>query len=821
MTIYMKRLIFILVLLQIVFISSVANAMDDNFAVHFPMSLNNDNTITETSTGNTYVVNHSLPPLSVDGAVNKALRFDGYSNYIKASIPAPSLSTSALTVSVWVAPESYPMMTIDHDGEEYTDVAGNYDPDNTAMKGFAFMLGSRGSYKFMFYVSGWPVEVIASDKLALYSWNHLVATIDIDNKTCKLYNNGKVVGSGSCNGTINTGSSNFYIGKSPMLKVQDGFNLNTFCGIIDDIDIYNYVNTNILNIKPQSEPVFCYPKSRYADDLFRPAFHGMPSGGWTNETHGAIYYNGRFNLFFQKNPNGPYMARLNWGHIVSDNLYKWSEVPIAIRPDQNYDKKGCWSGCVFTDDKLTCGKPNIFYTAVDYTKASIAQAVPVDDDLLVWDKVAVNPIISAKPSGLSDDFRDCFLFKNNNTFYMVVGTSKNNIGAATLHKYDADTKLWSNDGKIFYGGTSQDINGTFWEMPCLKKIGDKWIFIVTPLNTAVGVKTIYWIGNINSDGTFSPTSINPSTIELEGVAKQGYGLLSPTLFDYEGKTILLGIVPDKLLPSDNYKMGYAHTYSLPREISIGANNELVQKPYSGLQSMRTSIKYTATNFDIMSEQTLSPVKGRKAELCGSFVLGSSNFGFKIFCNGNNSGKVYYSPSEHKLVVDFTGMTHLSNDTGIFNGIYKSEIPKTFKVGDVIKIDVFVDHSVLDIFINDTWATSIRVFPTADADGMSIFSDGITHVNSIEAFTLDEENNALTGINSVGKSDAEISFNNGGFVCSGLSAGDIVNVYDINGRLVTSQKTTSHQNIVGQMCKGCYIVKIVAKNGNYITKKINI
>lgn len=816
----MKRILLILALLQTGFAASIADAADENFAVHFPMSLNADNTITETVTGNAYAVNHSLSPLSVDGAAGQALRFDGYSNYVKAAIPVASLSTSALTVSAWVAPESYPMMTIDHDGEEFTVLAGNYDPDNTAAKGFALMVGSRGSYKFVFYVSGWPVEVTASDKLALYSWNHLVATIDIASKTCKLYNNGTAVGSASCNGAISTGASDFYIGKSPATKMQDSFNLNTFCGIIDDIDIYNSANTGILNNKPQSEPVFSYPASRYAADLCRPAFHGMPSGGWTNETHGAVYYNGKFNVFFQKNPNGPYMARLNWGHIVSDNLYNWSEERIAISPEQSYDKKGCWSGCVFTDDELTGGKPNIFYTAVDYAKASIAQAVPADDNLLVWDKVTTNPIISGKPTGLSDDFRDCYVFKNNGTFYMIVGTSKNNIGAATLHTYNATTKTWSNDGKMFYCGTSQSLNGTFWEMPCIKKIGDKWMFVVTPQNTGAGVKAIYWIGDINADGTFAPASTTPQTIEMNGMAKQGYGLLSPTVFDYQGKTIMLGIVPDKLASTENYKMGYAHTYSLPREISIGTNNELIQKPYAGLQSMRTSTKYAATNVDIASEQTLSPVKGRKAELCGSFVVGSFNFGFKIFSDGNKSGKVYYSPSANKLVVDLTGVARVANDAGVFDGLYESTLPTTFKAGDVVKIDLFVDHSVLDIFINDTWATSIRIFPTDDAaDGMSVFADGTTHINAIDAYTLDETQNASTGINSAADSDAEISFKDGKMICNGLSAGDLINVYNIGGTLVASQKATSQNEIAEQTFKGCYIVKIIKKDGNNIIKKM--
>ena len=54
--------------------------------------------------------------------------------------------------------------------------------------------------------------------------------------------------------------------------------------------------------------------------------------------------------------------------------------------------------------------------------------------------------------------------------------------------------------------------------------------MVTPLNTKLGVHTLYWTGCINSDGTFAPDSEAPKTLELPGFSKDGYGFLSPTIF---------------------------------------------------------------------------------------------------------------------------------------------------------------------------------------------------------------------------------------------------------------------------------------------------
>ena len=130
--------------------------------------------------------------------------------------------------------------------------------------------------------------------------------------------------------------------------------------------------------------------------------------------------------------------------------------------------------------------------------------------------------MNGRPDGLSDDFRDCFLFRDGDKLYMIAGTSKDGIGATTLHRYDKLTGKWSNDGNIFFRGTSKAQDGTFWEMPSVTKFGNKWVFMVTPLNTKLGVHTLYWTGCINSDGTFAPDSEAPKTLELPGFSKDGY-----------------------------------------------------------------------------------------------------------------------------------------------------------------------------------------------------------------------------------------------------------------------------------------------------------
>lgn len=810
----MKRIYKNTILSMAVFLPVLSQAQ----LVKMPMDVAQDGTTYEQVSGKSFKVNGALAPYCVQGAKGKAWRLDGYSSYLQAQIDPTVISEKQqLTFSLWVAPESYPMMKLDQDGEWFTTMAGNLKASDLNVeenrdKGFAFRLGSHGTYMFICHVKGWKVMLKASDKLARYKWNHLVVTVDAENKQVVMYNNGVQVATAKCQqGGMNGGAADFMIGKSFLDDKMDGlFCLNTYNGLIDDFEIFEGINSEVINEKAENVPVLTYSPERYADDILRPSFHGMPSGAWTNETHGAVYYNGKYHVFFQKNPNGPYMSRLNWGHIVSDNLYKWEEDPTAISPEEAYDKKGCWSGCVFTDDELTGGKPNIFYTAVDYGRATIAQAQPADDDLLTWTKKSGNPVINGRPNGLTDDFRDCYVFRNGTDLYMIVGSSKNGVGVTTLHKYDKSTKTWSNDGKLFFSGSNANQDGTFWEMPNITKIGDKWLFTATPLNTGVGVRTLYWTGSINADGTFAPDSRTPKTVEMAGFSKDGYGLLSPTIFQKDGKTLMLGIVPDKLSASENYKMGYAHTYSLPREISLDSKGNLIQKPFSGLAAMRSETSFKMTDFDLTAEKDLDPVQGRSLELSAKFVVGNGDFGFSFLGNGEQKVTLVYSPNTGMLSLDMRGINRIVND-GVFGGVYNYALPTPVAVGEEMTLKVFVDHSIIDIFVNDTYAASVRVFPR-DVDAVkatAFVKNGSVKMTSLEAYVLDETRVASGISSTVCEAETNVVYGSKGFVNYNLASPNCtLYIYDLVGRCVKAQQISNTTGKVQVANQGLLLVKIV-------------
>lgn len=765
--------------------------------LHFPMEADKYGELSENITGDYLQVYGRHINENIAGAVGKALRFDGYSTFAQGNIGTIG-DRGQLTISIWVAPETYPVIKLDTPTEEKIRLAGNLDEDKQT--GWSFNLGYTGKYSFKTFSEGWPVEIVAEDLLPCYEWSNLVAVFDGGSKKISLYRNGNLVGEGKTMTTIRPDGAVMCVGKGPG-PVSGDFSIETFNGLIDEIEVFDTAlsKEDIAKAKAESVADLSIPASRFEDDLYRPKFHGMPAAGWTNETHGMTYSNGRYHVFFQKNANGPYMTRLHWGHISSENLYEWTEEPIAIAPAESYDIKGCWSGCVFSDNEITGGKPNAIYTAVDYQKAVISQAAPLDDDLIVWEKSNNNPIINGKPADLSDDFRDPYFFRNGDDAYIIVGSSKNNIGVATLHKYDKSSGRWSNEGKVFFQGTSAASDGRFWEMPTVTQMSDgKWLVTVTPLETSTGVHTIYWTGEINGNGEFVPDANSSAPRDFELISKEGYGLLSPTIYRQDNKTIALGIVPDKVSTSENCSWGWAHLYSFPREISVDAQGNLIQKPFDGLRNLRSNTVVTYNDIVIDGVKSLDGISGRQVELFGRFKVGAGEFGFNIFKNASGEGRISYNPATNEIVADFSGLNRLSNDGRVYNGVYSAVLPERPAAGSEMTIDVFIDGSIVEIFVNDMWATSIRVYPKdSDADGVEVFSrGGNVEASTVKGWVLSTGGSA--GIGDIGYEDN--SFRN-----------SPIEVFTILGQKVKEASTESAA--LEGLEKGIYIVggrKILVK-----------
>jgi beta-fructofuranosidase len=446
----------------------------------------------------------------------------------------------------------------------------------------------------------------------------------------------------------------------------------------------------------------------------RPQYHFMPQANWMNDPNGLIQWKGVYHLFYQYNPTGVGFGSMHWAHASSRDLVHWTHLPVALAPTPGGpDRDGVWSGCAVDND----GVPTLVYTGVRPQVQCLATS---DDELIEWTKDLRNPVIAGPPEGLdATGFRDPCVWRECGHWYLVLGSGARGVGGMILLYRSDDLHVWEYVGPLLEGKIAE--TGHNWECPNYLGLGDRRLLIFSPEPFR---QAHYYVGD-QVGFTFVP--------QTHGLLDHGGLYYAPQAFgDESGRRITFGWLLEGRTQEAVDAAGWAGVQSLPRELSLGPDGDLRQRPVPELASLRAGhYQMKATVWE--GRQPVG-IAGSALEL--DLVIdprSATEVTLELLASPHceECTKVNYDPGRRVLTMDTRGA---SLDAGAQGRL--AEAPLTLEDGALF-LRVFVDRSVIEVFANDRVCLTGRAYPTrADATGVALVSSGGTAaLQNLDAWTM--------------------------------------------------------------------------------------
>lgn len=676
----------------------------------------------ETNTGNDFDILGTAVN-RMNGVEGNGLFFDGLSNEVTGTLPTSLMPNMNFVVSLWASPKAYPIGT-------GAMLALTSQGSNT---GVMVGLNKFGQIVVQYYVGGTFFEQTTNENIERNKWSNIVVGISSEKKYIIIYLNNVALKTVNVSaGSISWPSNNIpvSIGKNTMDEKLGIYDVDYFSGGLDEIKIYageaTQENVNKIKSNYNSPNNVDYSFNiDFSADTNRPTYHPIPDYGWANESYGLVYQGRKYHMFYQKNEVFLGIAQQNWGHFTSSDLINWDEQNAVLWPSLGWDHYGIWSGSSII---LQDGTPAVVYTGVDGVKAGIGTASSTDGYNSL-DKNPNNPIILGAPADVNMDFRDPYVWFKDGKYHMIIGSGLSTAGGNVVYYSSTDFNNWTYGGIAFQGSKSNG-EGAFWEMPILYEFPNgKEMLLVQKTPDATPAVTFYWIGQFEN-GKFTPDFTTAKKLEVVN------GFLSPTVTtDQNGLITAIGIIPDEVTAQFQMQQGWANLFSVPQVWELDSNDNVLIKAHpnlNNLQSNPTSIN--AISITDGGSKYLNNYNNRHFEMDATINTGDVNqvgFIFGKSSDGQEEYKVYYDMSSQEWVVD---ASKSSLSTEVRRDVRKGNY--TIAPGSSVQVKIFIDGSVLEVFIDDKAHFTGRFFPTLpSATGVDLFAKGGTATADVTLYDI--------------------------------------------------------------------------------------
>ncbi|HOX39877.1 MAG TPA: GH32 C-terminal domain-containing protein [Candidatus Brocadiia bacterium] len=452
-------------------------------------------------------------------------------------------------------------------------------------------------------------------------------------------------------------------------------------------------------------------RAKLLSDQQRPRYHFVSPEGVCHpfDPNGAIFWKGKYHLMYIIQDPGHC-----WGHATSADLLHWRILPPALVPGNGDD--GIFSGGAFVNKE---GKPTIIYHGCG---AGNCIAISRDDELIEWEKPASNPIVPMPKQGDPDYGKysswDPHGWLEGDTYYAIFGGE-----TPTLFR-SSDLKKWEHRGPFITD--RKWIVGRDASCPDFFKLGDKHVFVFISHDRGAQYAVGTW-----KDEKFTP--------ERHGLMNwPGGRYFAPeTLVDDKGRRILWAWVCEARPHKCWLEAGWSGVMSLPRVLSLAPDGSLLVEPIAEVERLRLNPRKCGNlNLAADREIPLEGIAGDSIELALEIEPGKAKqvgLSVRRSPGGEEETVIAYDPAEQALILDVT-KSSLSPDvrygwpdphsTAGKEDIRAQKAPLSLKAGEPLRLRVFVDCSIVEVFANGRQCVTQRIYPTRpDAVGVSLFAKG--------------------------------------------------------------------------------------------------
>ena len=454
-------------------------------------------------------------------------------------------------------------------------------------------------------------------------------------------------------------------------------------------------------------------RERILADPARPGYHFVvPEGvAMPFDPNGAIYWKGRYHLFyiFQDTRSGKRSD--HWGHVSSTDLFHWHHHPTGLL-------EGMYSGNCFINQD---GVPTICYHQVGVGNAL---AVALDDDLNEWRKLGAITPTTREGDLHHGKYRswDPFGWLEGDTRYAIFGGKRPAVAKCS------PGGEWQYVGDLFAHGVEGVALDEDVSCADLFRLDGKDVLLC--ISHRLGCR--YYVGEWRNEQFHPESHAQMSWVDHSFFAPE-------SLVDQHGRRIMWAWILDEPEFGVRSAHGWSGTMSLPRVLSFGGDGQLRMDVPEEIEALRyNAMRQGPYTIRSGADLAVEGVAGDSLELFVEMAsAGASEYGVKVRVapDGQEQTAIFYDAQARLLKVD----TRRSGPEDTPKAVEAA--PFALDDGEPLRLRIFVDKSVVEVFANGRQAIARRIYPTlSESIGVRLFcADGEADVPIFRAWQMSPSN----------------------------------------------------------------------------------